>query len=145
MAKAVVFKPTSDFKNINFKEKTTEFFYLLDGAERIVRNGFANAMGNTTLYTVPVGKMLFIFNISLTADNDLGATSDAINIKIANEIFFEEYVNRVGTQINSIALNLPIKVRAGENISIHAGATAKAIGSFVGYLINIEQAPNARF
>jgi hypothetical protein len=122
--------------------KSDLFAGLILYGKKIMMNGFANVTASTVLYTVPANRTLFICNISLTGDNDLGASSDAINIRIGSSIFFELYVNRVGTAVNNLALTYPIMLEAGEKITIYAGSTAKAVGSFFGYEIDTSYIPN---
>lgn len=143
--KYVVYKGNAGSKSINVAQDKSSFDWIIDNSVRIQGSAFANAGGNTTLYTVPKGKTLYISNLTLTADNDLGAVSDSIVLRVSGNILTEMYVGRVATEFSSMTFNLPLKVNSNETIVVYAGASAKAICSLVGYEINSVEQPNIKF
>jgi len=144
--KLVVFKPQSAAQNINSLVDTKkDFSWIIDNSQRILKSSFANAGGNSTIYEVPIGKVLYITNVNLTADNNSGASSDEILIRLAGDILSEMYVAKNNTEFAAFQFSLPLKLIAGDKIIVYAGGTAKAIGGFTGYLINSIEQPNIKF
>lgn len=113
-----------------------------DNEELILKSRNRIASGDTTLYTVPENKTLYITNAYCSISCNSGAPSfrkviifiDSLNGENAQII--TSYIYGGGTNnTNQLSYSMPIKVESGSIIVLDTGSNSSVSGGFVGFLV----------
>lgn len=110
--------------------------WISDNGLRIIVNATVLRLGApTVIYTVPEGKIFYLFSTTMAGDNN-AAGNDLILIRIAGTIFTQIYVTANQAENLAIQLTEPIKMIAGEEITIAPGGDASITAGILGYEID---------
>ncbi len=116
---------------------------VIDFGTRITKEGSA-AGSEATIYTVPAGKVLYVYIINLTAKNTGGAVAGSALVYIDNNT---QRLSQITVDSNADAVfptwsavnstpSIPIAVTAGEVIKVIGATNLEASGLIVGYLLD---------
>ncbi len=126
------FEPDSDSGT-----QLSDWKYIVQNWTLTMNDNLAND-SETTIYTVPAGKTLYVFMIYIVCQNEgalAGPSIAEIKIKGINVLSLLPGEADNGHEALSFTFPVPIKLVAGELIKIASDrANLEAHGGFVGYL-----------
>lgn len=148
----VAYKPTEKVKKIYpggtfIPPKFTPTYYewLASKGEVIAKNG-SSTSSNFTIYTVPEGKILFIFSANMQlhyGSTTGGASIDFTLLTVSGKYGLLEFIYPTGTgehhEFNiSTTFPIPVKIYPGDTIVLGGGTNQQASATFTGILIDLK-------